>query len=258
MGNASPTLVLIPGWSMPISVFDPLCELLGDMQYECLPLPGYELPLSGPALWQDSSALVDGLVQHLPPGPVVLLGWSLGGVLALHMAERAQEKVKGIMLLASNPCFVQRDDWPGMASDTFAQFVENVKTAPEATLRRFLQLCCRGSHDVRGRTRWLREDCCFKGDSSVLLPGLNWLAEDHRPVLHQLTQPVLSVLAEQDALVPSNVSRCLPGESRVIPASSHLLMADQPLLVADQVQEFIDRIDMGNACSEPLVVKRRQ
>ncbi len=228
---------------MPSTLFEPLCSALDGVDTRVLPLPGYEGPLEDLALWQDPDALESDLLRRLPAGPVVLLGWSLGGTIALMLAKRAPERVVGVVLLASNPCFVARDQWPGMDAVVFEQFVKGAESDMALTLRRFQQLCCQGSPEVRSRARWLREQGRFNGDERALLPSLSLLARDHRPLLASLSQPHLSLLARDDALVPVSLSDSLPGERVCIDGSSHLLLVDQPEAVAQQVKGFLQRIN---------------
>ena len=96
-------LVLLPGWSYPAAVLQPLAQALhGDaLRVELAELP----VLDDPQGW------LDELDARLP-GDCWLGGWSLGGMLATALAARRAKACRGLITLASNACFVQRDDWP--------------------------------------------------------------------------------------------------------------------------------------------------
>jgi malonyl-CoA O-methyltransferase len=80
------------------------------------------------------------------------------------------------------------------------------------------------------------------------LAGLDWLAAlDQRELLGAVTQPRLHVFAQQDGLVPCNVSQLVGAHSapqstakvKVIPRCSHLAPLDAPLELAQQIHGFL-------------------
>jgi len=106
-----PDLVLIHGWSMHSGVWQGLLQLLST-KYRChlVDLPGH-----GKTVWRendfDLSQLLPSLSAQLPE-KAVYLGWSLGGMIALAMANRYPNKVSKLIMLASTPSFVQQEGWP--------------------------------------------------------------------------------------------------------------------------------------------------
>ena len=78
-------LYLIHGWGMNASVWDPLLTTLNDdYQVTRVDLPGHgnsPLPEKQLALSDWSSALMEAAPEN-----AIWLGWSLGGLLALHAA----------------------------------------------------------------------------------------------------------------------------------------------------------------------------
>jgi malonyl-CoA O-methyltransferase len=117
-----------------------------------------------------------------------------------------------------------------------------------AALQRFDTLQVTGSNQARTLLRQLR--ALRRGrPSDTLLAGLAWLATlDMREALSSLEQPQLHCLAEQDALVPCAVSRCI--ESRIagkpaarvqsLPHSSHLAPLEVPDALAAAMQAFLE------------------
>ncbi|RWW93324.1 alpha/beta fold hydrolase [Aestuariirhabdus litorea] len=245
MSKSLPVAVMIPGWSMPTTAFEPLRAALGCVESRVLSLPGYEAPVADPTLWQAPEALENALLEQIPDRPVVLVGWSLGGILALMLAARAPQRVAGVMLLTCNPCFVARDNWPGMAVETFDQFTHGVAESPALTLRRFQQLCCQGSPEARRQARWLREEVAFTGSQQVLLSSLALLGDDYRGLMDRVSQPLLALLAQEDGLVPVALAEQLGCEVSVIEDSGHLLLADQADTVAEHLKSLLERCACG-------------
>lgn len=130
--------------------------------------------------------------SHLPhESPDVLIGWSLGGQLAVRAVLEAGLCPRALVLLGTPWRFVAAPDWPqGMGRSTYDLFRENYATQPERTARRFAQLVAQGdTHSNRiaaeqathwdtmsDRTRWLPwlDDLAawMPGDVSALPPAL--------------------------------------------------------------------------------------
>lgn len=71
-----------------------------------------------------------------------LVGWSLGGMLAVALAHRYPESVTGVITLGANACFSTQADWPNaMPRSTFEQFYKRFQRSPERALKRFAFLC---------------------------------------------------------------------------------------------------------------------
>ncbi|MEO6699052.1 MAG: alpha/beta fold hydrolase, partial [Paraperlucidibaca sp.] len=111
LGSAAPDLVLLHGWGLHCIVWDPLVPfLLARYRVTVIDLPGMgRSPLPNAELTQAS---IVAQLAAIAPHNALWLGWSLGGELALAFAAEHPERVTGLMLIASNPCFVQKPDWP--------------------------------------------------------------------------------------------------------------------------------------------------
>ncbi|WP_407292950.1 alpha/beta fold hydrolase [Stutzerimonas zhaodongensis] len=231
-------LILLPGWAYGPAALQPLCEALTevapslDVIIESLP----ELP--------EADSWLDELDRRLPDNSW-LAGWSLGGMLAAQLAARRLDSCRGLITIASNPCFRARPQWPeGMAPDIFDAFQEAFTLDPEETLKRFRLLCSRGGYDPRTLARQLEVS---QSDSAptVLQAGLRLLAElDGRDALHGYFGPQLHLFAGGDALVPSTacdaLQRWMPGiEAELITSTSHALPLERPDDVATTIAAFI-------------------
>ncbi len=231
-------LILLPGWAYGPAALQPLCEALKeldpDLDVVIEPLP----ELADPEAW------LDELDRRLPDDSW-LAGWSLGGMLAAQLAARRLDSCRGLVTIASNPCFRARPQWPeAMAAEIFDAFQEAFRLDPEETLKRFRLLCSRGGYDPRTLARQLEVS---QSDSTpaVLEAGLRLLAElDGRGALHGYFGPQLHLLAGGDALVPSTacdaLRRWMPGvEAELIASTSHALPLERPDDVAATIAAFI-------------------
>ena len=141
----------------------------------------------------------------------------------------------GLVLLASNPLFVEQADWPGMSEETFNQFVESYQQNSAKTLQRFASLQVAGSQDPRALLRAVKDS--LEEPTELLGQLLVELARDRRTEFAALKKPHLMLFAAGDALVPKQVSKLCSGT--LIADSSHLLFVDQPDLCQAAVDDWL-------------------
>ncbi|SFJ74232.1 pimeloyl-ACP methyl ester esterase BioH [Methylophaga sulfidovorans] len=198
-------LVLVHGWSMHSSVWSPLLELLSE-HFRChlVDLPGH-----GQSDWHEGdfelSILLAKLAEALPE-KAIWLGWSLGGQVSLAMAKHYPDKVKKLIMLAANPCFVQTDDWPcAMPPEVFETFSASLAEDQQQTLQRFIMLQAKGANQPRQVIKQLSEQLAQQHEPhpQALQAGLECLANwDFRDALKTVECPVQLILAENDHLIP--------------------------------------------------------
>ncbi len=273
-GGSGAPLVLIHGWGMHGGIWDNVVPQLAQrFRVHCVDLPGYGYstppsPLGGGAVTSDLAGVVgqpsrmassfirgegalDAIANALSAQfdePLTVCGWSLGGQVALRWAQLYPAQVKKIVLVASTPCFAEREDWLfGMAQATLQQFAAELERDYAATLRRFLALQVRGSEHERELLLTLRE-CLFsrgKPDLAALRGGLEILRDaDLRAELSSIRQPALVIVGERDKLTPPGASfylaQTLPGARvEVIGGAAHTPFLSHPQIFLQHINEFL-------------------
>lgn len=238
-----PPVVLLHGWGMSSAAMQPLLASLQSLrEVWCVDLPGFG-GSAGPGAFSEAGVLAR-LAESLPER-ALLVGWSLGGMLAMAYAAAYPERVEGLVTLAANACFVARGDWPSaMAPVVNAQFNEAFERDPEASVQRFCGLVAEGSPQRRERLRQLRAQADAPR-ATCWRQALDYLATaDHRAALRDLSLPALHLYGAGDALVPAGCAGAVAAlnpahEVRVIAEAGHALHWDAPEAVAAAIEAFI-------------------
>ncbi len=210
-GGSGPPLVLLHGWGMNLRVFDPLrAALAAHYTVTALDLPGH-----GRSAWPqglDAAQQLELLAAQVPRG-ATLVGWSLGGQLAMQLAARPELEVRRLVLLATTPRFVRGADWPhGLAAATVLGFAAQLERDVDATIAAFLELQVRGSASsgqvLASLTRALRDQ--GSAQPAALAFGLR-LLQDHdlRLLARQLAVPTLVIAGEYDRITPPQAGAAL-------------------------------------------------
>ncbi len=170
------TCVFVHGWAMNSAVWDDVIQQLPDwINVVLVDLPGH-----GSMANVEANSL-DDYVQALTPlvhRPVLWVGWSLGGLAVLRLAELYPQRVAAALLVATNPCFVRRDDWScGVDSAVFSQFENELNQQQKKTIRRFLALQVKGLPNAMKVVKKLQSSIEQRGEASshALTVGLDIL-----------------------------------------------------------------------------------
>lgn len=209
-GSGNP-LLLIHGWGMNGGMWSRVAEQLAlSYRVHCVDLPGYAS--STTCTPYDLDTLVHQLSSQFNES-ITVVGWSLGGQLALRWALLHPAQVNRLVLLATTPCFVQKENWGGaMAADTLQDFAGSLLQNHAQTLRRFVALQVRGSENEKQILSELRAQLFSKGepDLAALKGGLEILRDtDLREHLKNITQKTLVIGGVRDMLTPQAASAAM-------------------------------------------------
>lgn len=201
--GAGTPLVLLHGWAMHGGVFEPLvARLCQRFELHVVDLPGH-----GHSGDSATPLALDAVVAEIAASVprAYWIGWSLGGLFALHAAATRTDSVNGLVMLCASPRFVRGDDWPaGMPADVFHGFAAGLRDDYRGTLERFVALEAFGADDARDEVRTLREALFARGQPSApaLAQGLALLEHtDLRAVLPTLGVPSLWLSGRRDRVV---------------------------------------------------------
>ncbi len=245
--SVSEPLVLLHGWGCDSRSWQPLVECLsGNYELWKIDLPGF-----AGSEFIETDRWFEALLAVLPPR-AAYLGWSLGGMLATHLAAHYPERVSRLVTLGSNLKFVADEDWPAaMDSVTYRRFCDAFADNGASALKRFAGLMAAGDVD-RERLKELRKICAAAFDdrphdsaTNNWHEGLKLLGQiDNKEAFRQLTQPGLHLFAVDDALVPvaacAAMSSLNPSQTcESLSETCHALHWSKPELIAGRILEFL-------------------
>ncbi|MGJ0192780.1 pimeloyl-ACP methyl ester esterase BioH [Pantoea sp. RRHST58] len=221
-GEGNVDLVLLHGWGLNAEVWQSIVPRLSPhFRLHLVDLPGYGRSQGFGAL--SLAEMAQRLLPHLPPR-ALLLGWSLGGLVATELALLAPQRIAGVISVASSPCFTAGEAWPGIKPETLATFRAQLNSDFQRTVERFLALQTLGTDSARQDARRLKEVVLAQPmpPVAVLDGGLAILREvDLRDRLPQLAVPFLRLYGALDGLVPRHVASLLDA---ALPASPSIVM----------------------------------
>lgn len=232
----SPPWVLIHGWGFDERIWQPLLDQAGD---QAVLLVRLNYLSAEPADYRDALAA-------LLPDQAVIIGWSLGGMLALTYAQQYPERVSAVITLAANARFVANEAWPqAMAPVVFNRFKTGVDKTPDKQLRKFCQLVAKGSENAAGIAHQLEGLIANSADLSTGLDLLNAMDVTQAQVL---STPLLSLLGEGDTLVPagsaSDLAYLYRGAGQIVEVQAncgHFLLDDCAWLFS-RIQRFLEAL----------------
>ncbi len=245
--GTGPNLVLIHGWGMNSAVFQPLIKPLSKLfTLHLVDLPG--MGESRPIEPFHLHALADAVGESIP-GKANVLGWSLGGLVAMRIAMSQPDRIRRLVLVGSTPSFVNKSDWQnGVDPAAFDDFSQKVNENYQATMMQFLTLQCMGASDARSTVRQLRSAFADKPTptQTTLQRALQVLLDtDLRDEMIDIRKPTLLIHGDRDTLAPVQaahwMSQHLPlGFLRVIAGASHAPFLSHQTQFIEALIQFLE------------------
>ena len=149
MNNSqSLNIVFLHGWGMNRGIWTPFIQYVESRQpiginLYALDLPGYGESINISTDGYDIAAVSAMVSKQLRPA-TVLIGWSMGGLIAQQIADTGNDNVLACIHICSSPKFVQETNWAGIKPEVLAMFTDAIKHDHVALLKRFLAIQCLG------------------------------------------------------------------------------------------------------------------
>ncbi len=181
--------------------------------------------------------------------PSILIGWSMGGIVALETAIHSPELVRRLVLISScakfdppSPDHHETMSLPAQSSPVRA-LIHGLHRDRHETLRRFFALVHSENSSAPQRTESLHQ--ALQLDPEHLLHGLKYIqVVDLSSRLSLVRVPTLLVHGRKDQVISSRASRLLQAgvvgsELRLFDEADHGLVATSPEIIAPSIVRFL-------------------
>lgn len=157
---------------------------------------------------------VVNLIEQNALTQVVLVGWSLGALVAIQVAHQIRENVRGLALISSTAKFlsdIQSDisdssDQGGISPVLLTRMKKRLSKNPEQTVDDFYKLMFSAHEQSQGLDQMIIKEYLNRGrvwELNEAQAGLDFLAAaDLRAELRMIACPVLLLHGEQDEICP--------------------------------------------------------
>lgn len=243
--GAGKPLVLVHGFPMDHRIWTVQLEgLAGICRVIAVDLKGFGKSRSNEAFTIDSMAdeLV-AFVKAVNAYPCYLAGLSMGGYIALSLAARYPEAIKGLIIVSSKS---EADPSAGKeARQKMAQLAQekgSVAAADQMLPRVLTEETIKGNPELVMKMRQIMEACPANTIANASFAMRD--RADRTADLPGLKMPVLVVLGERDSLLPVEGGRklaqaCANGRLVVIGGAGHVPCMENPQATNAALAEFV-------------------
>jgi pimeloyl-[acyl-carrier protein] methyl ester esterase len=247
-GREALTLVTIPGWLGPAEVFAGLQEELPGFPLHRIELAGFgrrqeELPGEWSLDWAVGD--IAAVVERLPGKELVLIGASVGGMIALACAARELPRVRAVVAIGSAAHFVPDPAFP----------VSAVITAARNDFHGLIQQACETlfftDDDREAAEAAIRETAAAAATIRSPQRAVEILERiydaDIRGELSRIDVPVLLLYGEKDRVAPPEVREALRqgipnARLETIGGAGHFPYMTNPRKTAENIRSFLSQL----------------
>lgn len=207
-GSGRP-LVLIHGWGLSSAIWQNLTHELA-LQYQVIhvDIPGFGKSRPTPQANEYTIENLAALIARVIPDSSIVLGWSMGGLIAQQIALLHPAKVEALLLVATSPYFVANSSWFGIKPNVLKMFKQQLAASSKQTIDRFLAIQAMGSDTAKDDIKQIRASLQNQAEpcNIALTEGLKLLENtDLRISIAAIQQPVLRLFGRLDSLIPFRV-----------------------------------------------------
>lgn len=253
--GSGPPLLLVHGFPLHGGMWDGVAERLEDRARVVVPdLRGHGR--SEPSRTATMRRYADDLVAVLDAagenGPVVVVGMSMGGYVALEMVRRHPDRVRALAMIASRAGADTPEAVAGRRETAARVLREGSAPVAAGMVDR---LFAPSAADAL-RAYWHQEMAATP--PAGVAAALRAMARrpDSRRTLKRLHCPLLVVVGADDGITPPTEARAMAEAApdarlRVIAEAGHMVPVERPAEVAAALRDFVDRLDAASAAPSP-------
>ena len=235
--------VLLHGWGVTNNVWHNFCKGLNQFNNITSPnLYGVAKNINS----RDIRVIAMAINKKIQ-SDCVLIGWSLGGLVATLIAEQS-DKIKAVVYIATAPCFINNENWTNVIDvKDFEKLESKFLNDTAMALKYFAGLIASGDEAPKNTNKLIRQSLANTEDSATLGSWLEQMRKtEQRSNFSALKIPILILLGENDVLINAHIKNELTSlnpsaQANVLKNCGHapfISNADQTIKL---INEFIGR-----------------
>ncbi|MCV2528244.1 MAG: pimeloyl-ACP methyl ester esterase BioH [Candidatus Lightella neohaematopini] len=208
-GKGNINIILIHGWGINSKIWLNLTKKLKkDFCVHLFDLPGYgnskEIHLS------TLDQLINVIMNDINVTNVVLVGWSLGGLIATKMVLSCPNIFKGLVLVSFSPYFCVDYNWPGINNMTLINFINGLHNDYIKTMLKFI--CLQNINIKLTKQERINLKNIILNKKTIpsirtLIFGLKLLEKtDLRKLMNNISIPHITIYGKLDSIVPYKIA----------------------------------------------------
>ena len=194
MTNLRPTLLFIPGWGINKSIWKHQIEYF-NQNYRVT-----TISLEGSCMRAHTEHLL-GIIKKLKN--INLVGWSMGGMIAINFAFQYPEYVKKLVLVSTPAKFVASEDYDeGISHIVMQSFINKFRKSPVRMLSNFASLILKNADFKKEDLNLIKQSSNISNKDKTLQNLLLLRDCDLRDKLHSIKVPTLLIHGKGDMICP--------------------------------------------------------
>jgi pimeloyl-[acyl-carrier protein] methyl ester esterase len=237
------TLFLLHGFGTNSRVWEPSAYELSSRYEVLIPdLPGYGetiVPFEG---IRKAAETLANMIKEAKLPKLNVVGWSMGGQIAIELYDIMPAKFESLVLLSSTPKFTSKDFEQGYNISAFKKFSRAIKQDHIKAMDEFYRLMFSERENAEEHLNFLKDQM---PQNETLVAGMSALeSEDQRNKLAQISVPTLILTGTEDKICEGGASRFMASKIssstlKVFGGAGHALQLTGKKEFVNAVKEFI-------------------
>ena len=202
MTNLCPPLLFIPGWGMDKSIWKYQIEYFNQNYRTLAVSPEGDANASNDRMKVHTEHLL-GIIKNLKFNNINLVGWSMGGMLAINFAFLHPEYVKKLVLVSTPAKFVASKDYDaGISHSAMQSFINKFKKSPLKMLSNFASLILKNGDFGKADLNLIKQSSNVSNKDKALQNLLLLKDCDLRDKLNSIKVSTLIIHGRDDMVCP--------------------------------------------------------
>ncbi len=233
--DKSPVLLFLHGWRSESSVWFPALENFdAENSIYCLDLPGFgksELPHSAYSV-ENYSEIISGFISKLGLDKVVIIGHSFGGRIAIKLASKNPDFLKGIVLV----------DSAGFVDKTLSNKLKRIIAKPLKPIFKFKAL-----HGIRKSIYRFIGSEDYVATPQLRENYLKVIGEDLSEDMKKINIPTMIIWGDKDKDTPINYAHKMKNiiknsKLKIIKGAGHFSFLDKKEEFSESFKNFLAQL----------------